>query len=1431
MEITTNPLSNLSYTNKDFQTIYPELIEVVKKLSVKWDPSISNESDPGVLLIKLNAILADRDSYNIDKNVLEYFPETVTQPSIANLVFSQQAYRMHQYIGAETAVTISVNTKSNEDLTDEQLEEEFSLPLFSMVSDSDNTVVYTLIANENSVNNTIPSQISLKRNGDSIVAHAIQGVYTSFTVNGDTRITAQNLDNNNKIYFNDVDIAENGIYINNVGNNNYNAWKRVDNLSTQPLGTKCYLFNKDPKTDLLYIQFPDDVDTTVGQGINISYIRTLGQSGNIKARQLEQFYSEGVATSIASETTLSLNSENFTLFNVNASTDGKDPETIGDAYTNYKRTVGTFNTLVTLRDYINYLITSGMVANGVVTDRTNDIQDVYYTYITRDGVRQKYKYIEKDAQGNNLMSAFDLKLYLMESVTKQPSVEMYRKSFELIPNGTISDSNPINNLQSIWNILSDQDGVGLIQHDIKEIENDKICIFKNKYKVNCKIIPTGELSVKQKTDVIKSITSALYRALNSSKVNFGEGIDYEYILQIIKNSSSLIRTVILDDINYDTYAVMHRTRADGAEYFEDILISGEPKATLIEKSATVVSIGSSDYYETTFSALPINNLTKFDFSDLNAIKDAFSGGYFNYSSDDGFTKVYILPSDISKTTIEKVEYIQITDKDNNVLLYIPQPTVGTDTVRMTFYLKKDVANLTGAYFYFEDAEAYNLQRDIFAKSVLAYTTPLLNTTEENFEFNVNQTNINPSNEFYSDVTSVTTDSTVTLTMSKGSTSETGTTYPAVEYTLADNEVIEFWSPNAIDVENYSNYVKYFLDTSIPISKGTSYALKQNEYIVLCWKEADANGTENDYYNYYKYTSDLTKSAANIVKPNVTLKPNMSDLGTYMGESIDSEGPIYGWKPVKELFDGLSVGAGQLSSFLSEKVSELYTGYILTGTNQINMQKVNTVTLPTQKQSTIKCYWILNNPDNILVNWSGVTAADNKKSFTYDLQSNEYFLYTDSSYSSLQILGSGTRLELFTTSGNNSIWKRDTIDLTQVQTEGLNFINKNAWFDISLSDGNSFTATEMQYVSIPAGNPVKFTAKQTDITELKLSSSGSTYTTKAGEDTIEKPVVNFTQLFDIQYGSPSVSLPTYEYSSDIGWQGRTRLNINAGISSPQKLIYAEKKNRDSSGYVDSQSFVLNGLDNTVYPVTIKPDEAAAKSSPNDTETEEEYKQKTSTLYIASSYDIDVLGGTDVDVTLTDVYDNITNATFYVYSQKEFEDGLTLEQSYTFKIPKGNYLIPFKNIKALEATSEFVVTITNSSGPVDGAFQWLRDYFSLEDKGINLGVLRLTQDVELNMSFSNVEEADKASILIEPFIKFEENEYLAKYLTTVINLDKDYKYDFTYKISEDTNIIDNPLNPKSFLESNHIYNKFTICEMRTNDTVADKNLTIDFITKSL
>ena len=76
-------LSDTSYTNKEFQEIYPELLDKAKELSYKWDPTVSNESDPGVTLIKEIAIALDKINYASDKNAMETMPLSVTQERTA----------------------------------------------------------------------------------------------------------------------------------------------------------------------------------------------------------------------------------------------------------------------------------------------------------------------------------------------------------------------------------------------------------------------------------------------------------------------------------------------------------------------------------------------------------------------------------------------------------------------------------------------------------------------------------------------------------------------------------------------------------------------------------------------------------------------------------------------------------------------------------------------------------------------------------------------------------------------------------------------------------------------------------------------------------------------------------------------------------------------------------------------------------------------------------------------------------------------------------------------------------------------------------------------------------------------------------------------------------------------------------------------------
>ena len=92
--LSDNLLTNMSYTNKSFQDVYEEMLDLAGKISYRWNPKESNESDPGVVLLKLCAILADKLNYNIDKNVLECFPVSVTQESNARELFAQLGYYM-----------------------------------------------------------------------------------------------------------------------------------------------------------------------------------------------------------------------------------------------------------------------------------------------------------------------------------------------------------------------------------------------------------------------------------------------------------------------------------------------------------------------------------------------------------------------------------------------------------------------------------------------------------------------------------------------------------------------------------------------------------------------------------------------------------------------------------------------------------------------------------------------------------------------------------------------------------------------------------------------------------------------------------------------------------------------------------------------------------------------------------------------------------------------------------------------------------------------------------------------------------------------------------------------------------------------------------------------------------------------------------------
>ena len=101
-----------------------------------------------------------------------------------------------------------------------------------------------------------------------------------------------------------------------------------------------------------------------------------------------------------------------------------------------------------------------------------------------------------------------------------------------------------------------------------------------------------------------------------------------------------------------------------------------------------------------------------------------------------------------------------------------------------------------------------------------------------------------------------------------------------------------------------------------------------------------------------------------------------------------------------------------------------------------------------------------------------------------------------------------------------------------------------------------------------------------------------------------------------------------------------------------------------------------------------------------------------------------------------------------------------------------------------------------------------------------------DFEVNMSeipktmTVNISEyIDKYTISIINCYRYEcpegmTREYFEKIYDLINKLDEEkHSFDYTLEIDEDDNI-ENPLASKSFFKSNHIYNKFTICQFDTS-----------------
>lgn len=1352
----TNPLSNMSYTQKDFQTIYPELLDLVKKLTNRWDPSISNESDPGVILLKLNALIADKNNYNIDKNVLECFPASVTQENNARQLFEQMGYNMSWYKGA--TADISIKWKS-----DVYKDDAVTIPRFTTICDVDSTIVYTTIESKD-----------LNLDGTPTTIKAIQGTPLDYDINGEMLIRPSDLDYNNRLYFLYNNVAQNGIFIKNIDQENYDSWEARENLIVEELGQKVYKFGIDSLTNSCYIEFPEDVDELFGEGINIKYLRTEGYSGIVAAKQITDVFQSQTLTSKMNQE-ISFETDNLIIYNIAAAIDGCDPEDIDSAYKNYKKTVGTFKTLVTLRDYINFINTNEFASNSFVCDRTNDIQTSTVIVNNDNGLTSFINYcgktqVGKPSESTTPLNAFDLKMYLLNYVSNVETESAYNSTFDY------SEKNS-KNIQAAF------DDIKSIQHNFVEpIKKDigtniidsenifKILFFKNRYPLDIKVIPHYKLTDDEKVEVFDRVRKAIFNSLNAKEIDFGNEVSYDYVYDVLSNCDERINYVVLDNIDYETYAVIY----DGTE-IKEIRIDGDHAI------------------DNPYKELPTENNLRNEIRATVFAKNVLAGRTPLYKQDTNF--VYAL----NQTATNLSDEGEITTSE------IKEITTNTD-IEFTFsennstseYKLKDSENIQFYAVNLEDKETYSnyVKYEYVATGQTASSNPYIEDfktytySEEMIGEDTNgftnsfQLRLKPGliagNESIKDSISV------YLFVATGKDKAFKYEWPKkdVEFDAKTSSIVlksskyteqEVSDANTLQLINSilsfeqsdRIKIKYYPCTGSQLDANKSYQLKDGEYITFFWKASD---TDN-FYTYKKY------GAGKIICPSFILNQTNTNYS-----------------------QNLKVGSGTIQDIsINEGIKEI-TRNVLSSNNTVIIKEKNEVVLD-NANTNYYFYFITNTVenDNYVLNFEE-KIVDEKYVYEKILGANEYFLYTNSSKEILNILGSGTRLSLVNSSKSEQLDSKvdfkelkimvPKIDFNEIDKNGINAFEENDWYNSTKLGDLFIKAQEQQFISIGADSYVLLTAKEsvTEPETVKFNNLGI----MIGDNIVD----NLQENYFIQYKTGAES--TYSVLPEIDvdglhWQGKSILNISCSNDVGQRLYgnqsieYVLKDDDDVTGKIEGSDEASN--------------------------------------YIFSNIDLNLEGGRNIAVTYMVLGSNEEQyLQLYTYKQNDDISGYNpqtniikgtnssnpIEIANSVKLPTGDYLLP---IFVSSEESDISLQVYRNDTPLT-----IKGTLSSEVRLNEINYLELSVDTEeFKISISNANESN-IEYTIYPLYKYsnEDRSYLGENeLNSIIEkiklFDVDNKFYWDYSVPEDI-LISNPLSAKSFFDLNHVYNKFTIPQIK-------------------
>lgn len=397
----------ISYTNKDYANILDDLINSISGITDKWNTTDTN--DPGMVLVKLMAILGDMLFYTQDIQSLEVYPNSVTQRKNAASIYKLIGYKMRWYKSAALQANV-VNTYSNF----------ATLPRFCTFTTETGDVTYCTFDEYNLKSNT-------NNNGFEELVTLVQGTpVTPVRVSNDPypavgqawhTIYGYNYSTddivNNRIYLQYQNVDQDHIKV--IDDTNQ-EWELKENIYLTTDVGRFFEFGVDVN-DQPYIELVDYYNNFNVHKFKIFYIRSDGEAGQIYANTLKNITGNVWARTGTGDSQYVYNVSSFIKFTHYDSSYGYDPETPNEARKNSVLFQNTLDTLITLADFERATLREDGVANVRATDLTNDpgIKKTYYIGdINQDGTiddldyQMLVDYVKEPAL--NALTTYQLKL-------------------------------------------------------------------------------------------------------------------------------------------------------------------------------------------------------------------------------------------------------------------------------------------------------------------------------------------------------------------------------------------------------------------------------------------------------------------------------------------------------------------------------------------------------------------------------------------------------------------------------------------------------------------------------------------------------------------------------------------------------------------------------------------------------------------------------------------------------------------------------------------------------------------------------------------------------------------------------------------------------------------------------------------------------------